>query len=124
MKGCVVIVGLVAVAATLVACDTVSAAEKPVTLIGLVSVEKGDDDKVTAVTLTVGETDYSVTLCKVGLELAALDGAMAEVVAVVTEKDDVKWLQVATFKEVKDADDDDEEGGDKKDDDDEKEPME
>lgn len=108
MKYGLVIVALVVVAAMLMACDTALAAEKSVTLIGTVSVEKDDDDKVTAVTLTVGETDYSVTLCKVGLKLAALDGKKVEVVAVVTEKDDVKWLKVSTFKEVKDADDDDE----------------
>ena len=111
MKHGLVIVGLVAVAVMLMASGTVSAAEeakKPVTLIGTVSVEKDDDDKVTAVTLTVDDTDYSVTLCKVGLKLAALDGKKVEVVAVVTEKDDVKWLKVSTFKEVKDADDDDE----------------
>ncbi|MFH1732786.1 MAG: hypothetical protein ABIF82_14200 [Planctomycetota bacterium] len=108
MKYGLVIVGLVVVTTMLMACDTVLAAEKPVTLIGTVSVEKDDDDKVTSVTLTVGETDYSVTLSEVGLKLAALDGKKAEVVAVVTEKDDVKWLNVSTFKEVKDPDDDDE----------------
>jgi hypothetical protein len=78
---------------------------KKVTLTGVVSVSRDDDEKVTSISLFVGETQYSVTLDKKGLELADLDGKKVEATGTLVEKDKVKILTVQTFKEIEEEED-------------------
>jgi hypothetical protein len=78
---------------------------KKVTLTGVVSVSRDDDEKVTSISLFVGETQYSVTLDKKGLELADLDGKKVEATGTLVEKDKVKTLTVQTFKEIEEEED-------------------
>jgi hypothetical protein len=78
---------------------------KKVTLTGVVSVSRDDDEKVTSISLFVGEVEYRVTLDKKGLELADLDGKKVEATGTLVEKDKVKTLTVLTFKEIEEEED-------------------
>ncbi len=102
MKRLLTLAAFVVVGALLVTlCETGLAQPKKVTLVGEVSVTRDDDDNITEATLTVGETDYNITLDAKGKKLAAeMDGKKVEVTGTVTEKDDEKWLTVESYKEV------------------------
>ena len=70
---------------------------------GTVGVVKDADGKVTSVTVTTKENEvYQVVLNEKGLELAnKLDGKEAKVSGTVTKKDEQKWIDVHSFREVK-----------------------
>ena len=71
-------------------------------LVGTVSVSTDDDDNITVVRLTVGETVYNVTLDANGKKLGAeMANKKVEVMAIAREQDDEKWITVQTFKEIK-----------------------
>jgi phage gp16-like protein len=70
-------------------------------LTGKVSVTKGDDGKVTAIKLAVGEVTYNVNLEGKGMGLAELDKKVAKVTGTVAEKDGAKWITVTAFEAVK-----------------------
>jgi len=75
----------------------VLAADEAVTLTGKVSVTKGDDGKVTAIKLAVGEVTYNVTLNDKGMGLAELDKKVAKVTGTVADK----TITVTAFEAVK-----------------------
>lgn len=82
-------------------CETALAQPKKVTLKGVVSVTRDDDDNIIEATLTVDGTDYCIKLDEKGKKLAAeMDGKQVEVTGTVTEKDDEKLLTVESYKEV------------------------
>jgi hypothetical protein len=70
---------------------------------GTVKVVKGDDGKVTSVTLVVKKKDEETTYTLTGdktKDLEALDGKVVYVTGAVTEKDGKKSIAVESFKEV------------------------
>ena len=90
------VLALAAVLCVLVFVSNVMAADET-TVTGVVSVTKGDDGAVTAVTVKAGDVTYTVTLDAKGKELAALAGKKAEVKGTVAEK----AITVTSFKEIK-----------------------
>ena len=102
MKRLLTLAAVLVVGALLVTlCETGTAAPEKVTLTGEVNVTRDDDDNIVAATLTVGETDYKITLDEKGKKLAGeMDGKKVEVTGTVTEKDDEKCLTVESYKEV------------------------
>ena len=110
MKGLVLGAAVVGVAlCLLLPARQALAAEKAVTLTGIVGATWDEDDNLTGVTLIVGRTRYQVVLDEKGKELAELDEKRAEVTGAVTEKGDQKWITVKTYKEVKEREEEEKE---------------
>ena len=78
------------------------AADKPVTVVGIVSIAEDDDWNITAVKLTEeGGTVYNITLDAKGKALGTdMDANKASVTGTLAEKDGAKWLTVASYKAV------------------------
>jgi hypothetical protein len=90
----------------LFAASTVLAAEAPaekpatITVVGIVLVVKDANSMPIAVKLATKDTIYSVVLNKEGLKLADFDGKQAEVMGIVTMKDNESWLAVLSSKQA------------------------
>ncbi len=88
-------------AASAVLGEDAPAEPQKVTVTGVVSVTRSDDGDITAVMVTTKEAAYMVTLDENGKELGTeMEGKEVEATGVVTEKDDMKWITVESYKEV------------------------
>jgi hypothetical protein len=88
-------------AASLVYAEDAPAEPEKVTITGMVSVTRNDDGGITAVMVTTKEASYMVTLDEKGMKLGEeMEGKEVEVVGVVIEEDEVKWITVESYKEV------------------------
>ena len=89
-------------AASVVLGEDAPAEPEKVTVTGVVGVTRSDEGDITAVMVTTEDAAYMVTLDENGMELGEeMEGKEVEVTGVVTEKDDMQWITVESYKEVK-----------------------
>lgn len=93
------VIGLFSV--SLVYGEDAPAEPEKVTITGVVSVTRSDEGDITAVMVTTKEAAYMVTLDEKGMELGEeMENKDVEVTGVVSEKDEMKWITVESYKEV------------------------